>query len=81
MGRREMHIRYWWESQKGKRPLGRTRRRWVDNVKMDLGVIGWDGVDWIDLAQDMGQWGDFCEHGIEPSGSMKCWEVPEGLHN
>jgi hypothetical protein len=40
----------------GKRPLGRPRRRWVDNIKMDLGEIGWDGVDWIDLAQDRDQW-------------------------
>jgi hypothetical protein len=31
----------------GKRPLGRPRRRWVDSIKMDLGEIGWDGVDWI----------------------------------
>jgi hypothetical protein len=36
----------------GKRPLRRPRRRWVDNMKMDLREIGWDGVDWIDLAQD-----------------------------
>jgi hypothetical protein len=34
----------------GKRPLGRPRRRWVDNSKMDLREIGWDGVDWIDVA-------------------------------
>jgi hypothetical protein len=40
----------------GMRPLGRPRRRWVDNVKMDLGEIGWDGMDWIDLAQDRNQW-------------------------
>jgi hypothetical protein len=40
----------------GKRPLGRTRRRWVDNIKMNLREIGWDGVDWIDLAQDSDQW-------------------------
>jgi hypothetical protein len=40
----------------GKRPLGRPRRRWVDNIKMDLRMIGWDGVDWIDLAQDRDQW-------------------------
>jgi hypothetical protein len=33
----------------GNRPLGRPRRRWVDNIKMDLGEIGWDGVDWIGL--------------------------------
>jgi hypothetical protein len=41
---------------KGKRPLGRPRRRWVDNIKMDLKGIGWDGMDWIDLAQDRDQW-------------------------
>jgi hypothetical protein len=40
----------------GKRPLGRARRRWVDNIKMDLREIGWDGVDWIDLAQDRDRW-------------------------
>jgi hypothetical protein len=39
----------------GKRRLGRPRRRWVDNIKMDLTEIGWDGVDWIDLAQDRDQ--------------------------
>jgi hypothetical protein len=37
---------------KGKRPLGRPRLRWVDNIKLDLREIGWDGVDCIDLAQD-----------------------------
>jgi hypothetical protein len=39
-----------------KRPLRRPRRRWVDNIKMDLRDIGWDGMDWIDLAQDRDQW-------------------------
>jgi hypothetical protein len=37
-------------------PLGRPRRRWVNNIKMDLREIGWGGMDWIDLAQDMDQW-------------------------
>jgi hypothetical protein len=36
----------------GKRALGRPRRRWVDNIKMDLKEVGWDARDWIDLAQD-----------------------------
>jgi hypothetical protein len=36
----------------GKRPLGRSRRRWLDSIKMDLREIGWDSMDWIDLAQD-----------------------------
>jgi hypothetical protein len=40
----------------GKRPLGRPRRRWEDNIKMDLREIGWGGVDWIDLVQDRDQW-------------------------
>jgi hypothetical protein len=44
------------ENPEGKRPLGRPRRGWVDNIKMDLREIGWDGMDWIDLAQDRGQW-------------------------
>jgi hypothetical protein len=39
-----------------KRPLGRPRRRWVDNIKMDLREKGWDGVDWIYMAQDRDQW-------------------------
>jgi hypothetical protein len=39
-----------------KRPLGRPRRRWVDNIKMDLRKIECGGMDWIDLTQDRGQW-------------------------
>jgi hypothetical protein len=40
----------------GKRPLGTPRRRWVDNIKIDLREMGWDGMDWIDLGQDKDQW-------------------------
>jgi hypothetical protein len=40
----------------GKRKLGRPRRRWENNIKMDLREIGWGGMDWIDLAQDRDQW-------------------------
>jgi hypothetical protein len=40
----------------GKRPLGRPRRKGVDNIKIDLRETGWDGVDWIDLAEDRDQW-------------------------
>jgi hypothetical protein len=36
----------------GNRPLGRSRRRWVDNIKMNLRELEWDGMDWIDPAQD-----------------------------
>jgi hypothetical protein len=40
----------------GKRPIGRPRRRWEYNIKMNLREIGWGGMDWIDLAQDRDQW-------------------------
>jgi hypothetical protein len=40
----------------GKISLGRPRRRWVDNIKKDIREIGWDSMDWIDLAQDREQW-------------------------
>jgi hypothetical protein len=53
-----------------RRPLGTPRHRCVDNIKMDLRDTGWDYVDWIDVAQDR----DSCEHGNEPSGSIKCWK-------
>jgi hypothetical protein len=56
----------------GKRPLGRPRRKWVGNIKMHLREIGWDGMDWINLAEDRDQWEGSCEHGNEPSGSIKC---------
>jgi hypothetical protein len=43
----------------GKRLLGRPRRRWVNNIKIDLREIGLGGMDWIDQAQDKGQWRAF----------------------
>jgi hypothetical protein len=60
------HVARMWEKRnayrllvgkpEGKRPLERPRCRWVDNIKMDLGEIGWGGVDWIGMAQDGDQW-------------------------
>jgi hypothetical protein len=44
---------------------------WVDNIKMDLREIEWDGMDWIELAQDRDQWRALVKHGDEPSGSLK----------
>jgi hypothetical protein len=43
----------------GKRPLGRPRRRWEDNIKLDLQEVGCGGVDWIELAQDRDRWRAF----------------------
>jgi hypothetical protein len=55
MGAKRNPYRILVRKAEGKRPLGTPRRRWVDNIKMDLREIGWDGVDWIDLAQDRNQ--------------------------
>jgi hypothetical protein len=41
----------------GTRPLGRPRRRWVDDIRMDLGEVGWGAEDWIGLAKDRNRWG------------------------
>jgi hypothetical protein len=40
----------------GRRPLGRPRRRWEDNIKIDVQEVGWGGIDWIDVAQDRDRW-------------------------
>jgi hypothetical protein len=42
--------------QEGRRPLGRPRRRWVDNIRKDLGEVRWSDVDWIGLAKDRNRW-------------------------
>jgi hypothetical protein len=56
MGERRNSYRILVGKPEGTRPLGRPRRRWVYNIKIDLREIGWNGMDWIDLAQDRDQW-------------------------
>jgi len=58
----------------GRRPLGRPRRRWVDNIRMDLQEVGCGYMDWIGLVRDRDKVADACECGNEPSGSVKCRE-------
>jgi len=53
-----------------KKPLGRLKHRWEDNIKMDLKEIGWVNVDWIYLVQDRGQMAGCCAHGNERTGSV-----------
>jgi hypothetical protein len=54
----EMRIEYkvFIGKPEGKRPRGRRRRRWEDNIRMDLREIGWEGVDWVHLDQERDQW-------------------------
>jgi hypothetical protein len=56
MGEKRNEYRIFVGKAERKRPPGRPRRGWVDNIKIDLGEIGWDDVDWIDMAQDRNQW-------------------------
>jgi hypothetical protein len=53
-GQKRNTLQFWWESQK-ERPLERSRRRWEDNIKMELREIGWGGMDWVNLAQGRDQ--------------------------
>jgi hypothetical protein len=57
MGEKRKAYRIFVGKPERKRPVGRPRRRWVHNIRMDLGEVGWDGMDWIDVASDRDQWG------------------------
>ena len=56
MGEERGWIGCWWGNRRGGRPLGRPRRRWVDNIRMDLQEVGCGYMDWIGLAQDRDRW-------------------------
>jgi len=72
MGERKGVYRVLVGKHEGKSPLGRPGRRWKGNINMDLQEVGWEGMDWINLAQDKGQVAGNCKCGNEPSGSIKC---------
>jgi len=54
--RGEVYTGFWWGKPEGKRRLGRPRRRWEDNIKMDLQEVGCGSMDCIELAQDRDRW-------------------------
>jgi hypothetical protein len=61
----------------GKRPLGRPRRRWEYNIRMNPREIGWGGMDWIDLAQDRDQWRALVNTVMNLRVSITCCEILE----
>jgi hypothetical protein len=63
---------------KGKRLLGRPRCLWVDNIRIDLGEVGWGSVDCIGLAEDWDRWRALVNAVL---GFIKFWETTEWLHN
>jgi hypothetical protein len=66
-----MNIGYWWESQNKRDHWEDQDVGWGGNIKTDLREIGWDIMDWVGPVEGS------CEHGNEPPGSIKCWEVLE----
>ncbi|KAJ4430777.1 hypothetical protein ANN_19368 [Periplaneta americana] len=64
----------------GIRPLGRPRRRWEYNMQMDLREVGYDGRDWINLAQDRDRWWAYVRGGNEPPASLKAIKKNWKLH-
>jgi hypothetical protein len=56
MGEKRNTYRLLVAKPEGRRPLGRLRRRWVDNIRRDLVEVGWGDVDWIGLAHDRDRW-------------------------
>jgi hypothetical protein len=58
-------------ASEGRRPLGRHRHRWEDNIKIDLQEVGFRSMDWIDQAQDRDRWQATHGSGMVPSGSIK----------
>jgi len=51
-----LYTEFWWGKPEGKRPLGRPKGRWEENIKIDLQEVGCGGMDWIELAQDRDSW-------------------------
>ena len=69
MGERRVLYRVLVGKPEGKRVLGRLRRRWEDNIKMEFQEVGCRGVDWIELAQDRDRWRAFV-------GTVRDFRVP-----
>lgn len=63
---KEKSIRVLVKKPEGKRPSGRPRLKWKDNIKMDLHETGWKGVDWFHLAQDRDKWQDLVNMAMKP---------------
>jgi hypothetical protein len=81
MGETRNAYRIFMGKPEGNRQQGRPRRRWVDNIKKGLKERVWDGMDWIELAQDRDQWRALVNTVMNLRVPYNFWEIPEWLHN
>jgi len=79
MGERRSVYRVLMGKPEGKRPFGRPRLRWEDNIKMDLQEVECEGMGWIELVQDRDRWRALVNAVMNLGGSIKCGEVLDWL--
>jgi hypothetical protein len=77
MGQRRGAYRVSVGKPEGRKPLGRPRRRWEDNIKISLRGVGWGRMDWIDLAQGRDRRWALVNAAMNLRVPLKCWEVLE----
>ena len=78
MGERRVEYGVLVEKPEGNRPVRRLKRSWEDNIKMDLREVGWEGMDWIYLAQNRDRWRAFMNAVMNLRlGSIKCEKILE----
>jgi hypothetical protein len=68
-GAKRNAYRVWVGKAKGRKPLGRCRHRWEDNIKMDLNKMGWQDMDRVNLTQDMDKWR------VRENTALKLWGI------
>ena len=70
-----MHAGFWRGNLKERGKLGRTKRRWEDNIKMNVKDMEWEGIDWIHMAQDRGESRAVVKMVTKVGGFIKCREL------
>jgi hypothetical protein len=73
IGEAEVYTGFLVRTKEGKRPLGRPRHRWANNIKIDLQEVGYQGMDWIDLSRDRDRWRAFVNMAMNLRVPQNAW--------